>query len=285
MIKLYTDSVSYIPSDLLIEHKINVLPLSFTMDGREYAETEISNENFYSTIKKTNVVPKSKPLAIDTLEEAFEKETEQGNSVIAIFLTSKGSETYANAKKAKDKVLQKYPRANITVIDSGSVAMEEGLAVLAAAEVIERGSWLEDIVTAADDCIRHTKFMFVPKTLKYLQISGKLGKAQAMLGNALQITPLLRSKNGTIEVMEKIRLHSKAIDRMLEIYKEDIDKYGVKDVIIHHIDNIEEAMKIAERAEEIAGMEVPVCDIGPVLGANIGPGTVGIVYRTAEQIQ
>lgn len=283
MIKIFTDSTSYIPSDMLLEYNITVLPLHIIINDREILENEITNEHFYKMIRKSHHTAQTKSVQVHEIEEAFEKELQESHPIMAIFLSSKVSQTYNNACSAKENLMEKYPRASITIIDSESVAMEEGLAVLSAAEAIENGEWLEGAQKAAEETIRHTKFLFIPKTLKYLQLGGRLGKSQALLGGALNITPILHSFNGEVGLLETIRTKSRALKRIIEIFKEDVKSYGVTNVIVHHIDAFEDASKFADEVISIANIPVSICDIGPVVGANVGPGAIGIVYKTLQQ--
>jgi len=266
------------------ENDITVMPLSVTIDDKDFLETEISNDTFYKSIKEAKALPKSNPLSVDDIKNAFEKELAEGNSILAILISAKLSETYENACTAKKKLLGKYPRSNITIIDSQSGGMQEGLAVLAAAETAKSGAWLEDVVKAADSTIHHTKFIFMPETLKYLEYGGKLRRGQAIIGNALQIIPILTAANGEIAPLESVRTKSKALNRIIEIFKTDISKYGVRKIIIHHIDAIDTAQVLADQISEIASLEATICEIGAVIGANVGPGSVGIVYETIEAL-
>lgn len=284
MIKIFTDSASYLPKELQEENNITVLPFNLSVDGDEFLETEITNEKFYSVIKKTGQMAKTTPLQPEDFIAAFEKEIIEGNTIVGVFIGAKMSKTFDNANKAKTKLLAKYPRANINIVDSKSNSMQEGLAVLAAAETAKSGAWLEDVINAANNNINHTRFLFMPETLKYLEIGGRLGKAQALIGNALQITPILMTQNGEVVPRENIRTKSKALIKLMEILEEDINKYGIKKIIVHHIDCIGTAQELAEKAEEIAKVEVSICDIGPSVGANVGPGAIGIVYETIEEL-
>lgn len=282
MIKLFTDSTSYIPSDIQLEYNISILPLSIIIGDKKILETEITNEHFYKLIKKSHHAAQTKSLQVTEIQDSFEKEIQQCHAILAIFLSSKVSKTYQNACSAKDNLMKIYPKASITIIDSESVAMEEGLAVLAAAQSIKSGAWLEDAELAAKTTMQQTKFLFVPKTLKYLKLSGSLGKTQALLGGALHITPILHSADGEVGLLETVRTTSKALSRILAIFKEDMKTYGVTNIIVHHIDAFEEAAEFAKEAEDIAHIPVSICDIGPVVGANVGPGAIGIVYRTTQ---
>lgn len=284
MIKIFTDSTSYIPKEDQLANDIIVMPMTVTINDKDFLEHEISNDTFYKGIKESKTMPKSNPLSVDTIKNAFEKELKDGNTVLAILISDKVSQTYQNANTARKKLLEKYPRANITLIDSQSGGMQEGLAVLAAAEVAKSGAWLEDVIKAADENIHHTRFMFMPETLKYLEIGGKLKKAQALIGGALQITPILTTINGEITLLESVRTRSKAQSKILEIFKSDIEKYGVRKIIIHHIDAIEKAQELADLVSDVAKLEATICDIGAVIGANVGPGAIGIVYETIEEL-
>lgn len=284
MIKIFTDSTSYIPSDIQLEYGITAMPVSVIIDGKTIHETDISNDTFYALIRKNKNTPKSLALQADEIAVAFEKEVADGHTILAIMVSSKISDTYKNACTAKDKVITKYPKASITIIDSKSGGMQEGLAVLTAAQAVKDGGWLEDIIKKTDNTIRHTKFLFIPDTLKFLEIGGRISITQLLLGSALQITPILTSKNGEIIPLETIRIKDKALERMVEIFKNDVDEYGVDTVIIHHIDAIDKAVELAKQVEKIARVEVSICDIGPAIGANVGPGAIGIVYKTIEQL-
>lgn len=282
MIKLFTDSTSYIPSDIQLEYDITVLPLHVIIDDKVIPETEITNEHFYKLIRKSHHTAQTKSVQVKEIYDAFEKEVQKVNTVLAIFLSSKVSQTYENACTAKQQLLKVYPKASITVIDSESVAMEEGLAVLAAAQEVKSGVWMEGAEIAANATIQQTKFLFVPKTLKYLKLGEKLGKVQALFGGILHITPILHSADGEVGLLETVRSYPGALKRILEIFEEDIKTYGVTNIIVHHIDAFDEAMEFANEAKDIAGIPVSICDIGPVVGANVGPGAIGIVYKTTK---
>ncbi len=107
MIKIFTDSTSYVPNDIQSEFDIAVIPLTIEIDGKEIPETQISNESFYELIKKTNKIPRTKPLASEEIFHAFEVEIQKGNTIIAIFLSSKISDTYKNGCFAKEKLIEK----------------------------------------------------------------------------------------------------------------------------------------------------------------------------------
>ncbi|MEX1376149.1 MAG: DegV family protein [Eubacteriales bacterium] len=282
MIKIITDSTSYIPQDLLEKYDITVLPLSVNIDGQEYLETDMTNAGFFKMIGEMSELPKSSPPKYESILEAFEKEVSAGKSIIGVFITSVASETIQRANQAKQELLQKYPKANITIIDSMNTGMALGIVAIAAAEAYTKGAWLEDVVEAAHAAVMRNRFLFVPKNLNQLQKSGRIGKARAIIGNAIQLVPLLTSIKGEINPFEMVRTRSKAIDRMLEIMKEDMDKFGVNKVVVSHIDDPEEANILIKKIKDTLDIDADISEIGPVVGAAVGPGTIGLIYNTID---
>jgi len=284
MIKLFTDTTANIPLDLQVEYNITVFPLRIVIDGREHMESEINTSNLYKSIQKNRETPESKPLKMDFVYSAFEEEILKNNKVIAVFLSSSFSETYKNAEDAARKLRQKYPQCSITVIDSLTCGMEEGLAVLAAADKIKEGSWLEDAINAAKESKKYTRFMMMPERLRFLEFEGRVSKQQAIVGDMIHLNPIVTARDGKVELMEKSHTQHRAIERALEIMKGHIRDFGIKKLVVHHIDDFDKAMETAQKAEEIAGIEAMVTELGPGLGIRFGPGTIGLVYQTEKEI-
>ena len=282
MIKIITDSSSYIPKELLEKYEITVLSHRITMDGKEYNETELNNFSFFQKISKLSELPKANPPSYETILEAFEREVESGKYVIGVFISDKASKTMSRAKDAKEYILKKNPRAKIEIIDSKSTCMALGIVALAAAEKKEQGAWVEEVVEAAHAAVSRNRLLFAPKKLDQMAKSGKIGKAQALIGNLMQLVPLLTTVNGEIAPLETIRTRGKAIERMLEIMKQDIANYGINKVVVTHIDDIDEAIIISDKIRAEFDIEAEISEIGPAVGVSIGTGTIGLVYNTLE---
>ena len=284
MIKIITDSTSYIPHELQEKYSITVLSHCITVDGQDYYETDISNYSFYKKIQEASEWPVSNPPTYDMILEAFEKEVAAGNTVIGIFISNLTSETVQRANKAKEAALKKYPKANITVIDSKNTCMALGITALTAAETSEKGAWLEDVVEAANSTILRNRILFMPKKLDYMFKSGKISKTKAWIGDFMQLIPLITMQKGEITPLETVRTRDKAIDRMVEIMKNDVDKFGVNKVVVTHIDDIEEAKNLSEKIVGFIDVPVEISEIGPAVGVTVGPGTLGLIYNTIDTI-
>lgn len=279
-IKIVTDSTAYLSKEMMNEYGITFVPLSVAFSDESFKENEITNEYFYEKMKQSAEIPTSSQPATIDIYNLFETHIKDGNDVVAIFLSSKMSGTYSGANLAKNMILEKYPNAKIEIIDSESNCMQMGFCVMAAAKAAKEGKPIIEVALEARKIIATSRFLFVPQTLEYLRKGGRIGGASAIIGGILHIKPILTVENGVATVFDKVRTSKKAIDRMLEKFKSDIDEKGLGDIVVHHIDNEEGASMLAEKVKAITGKNVNIYPIGPIIGLHVGPGTVGIAYYT-----
>lgn len=281
-VRLVTDSTSYIPAGLREELNISVVSLSVSFETDTCKEMEISNSVFYDRMFKAGRVPTSSQPTPHDFCIVFERIVSVKDAVLGIFISSDMSGTYRTALKARDMTLVKYPDAVIEIIDSRSNCMELGFAVLAAARAARKGEPIKVVKDEAYHVMARSRFLFVPETLEYLKKGGRIGGASALLGYILQIRPILTVINGKTEVLDKVRTKAKAVQDILEMVFKDIRQKGLGEIAVHHIDCAGEGKKLAGIIGEKLSVEVPVYDIGPVIGLHVGPGTVGVVYYTRD---
>jgi DegV family protein with EDD domain len=184
--------------------------------------------------------------------------------------------------KAKEMILHEFPEARIEIMDSYTNCMAMGLQVLTAARLAHAGESFKTVLEAAVQTRNRVRFYFVPETLEYLRKGGRIGTASALLGSLLNIRPILTvdMKKGMTHLLEKARGTSKAIKRMLDLIEEDNQKYGLREIIVHHINAPEKAHQLAQALLERYSVPVSINSIGPVIGLHTGLGTVGFVYCT-----
>ena len=280
MIKLITDSTSYIPDEWLKLYDIEVVSLSVILGSESFKETEISNEDFYKKLDESEFHPTSSQPPVQTMVDVFEKHIKAGDDIAACFISSKMSGTYSTAHLAKNMLLEKYPEAKIEIVDSRSNSMQLGYAALAGAKAAKNGEDLQTVVAKMNENIEKSRFLFIPKTMEYLKRSGRLSHAAAIAASLLKIFPILTVRNGVADVFEKIRTYKKAMDAMIDEVVQDIKEKGIREIIVMHINNMEGALQLKERLAEITKIEIKIGDIGPVIGAHVGPGALGMVYYT-----
>jgi len=195
------------------------------------------------------------------------------DAVVSLHLSAEFSGTYeAAVLAAQDAPLP------VRVVDTRMVAMALGYCVLTAAETALAGGTADEVVVAAEKRAAATAGFFYVDTLEYLRRGGRIGAARALLGSALAVKPLLHLEDGRIQPLEKVRTSSRAIARLEEIAIQQAGTAEV-DVTVHHLAAAERAEAIAERLRaRIPGLrELYVGEVGPVIGAHVGPGMLAVV--------
>ncbi len=283
-IKVITDSTSYIPEYLKEEYDISVVSLSVVFGDEVIKEIDITNNEFYKKLGSSKKIPTSSQPSIEEFYQVFEENIKANKDIVGVFISSKMSGTYSTALLVKNMILEKYPEAKIELIDSRSNCMQLGYAVLAAAKAAKAGMSIKEVVKEANKNIKRSRFIFIPDTLEYLRIGGRIGTASALLGSMLQIRPILTVSNGETFALNKVRTKKRALQEIVDIFIDNINKFGLGEVIVHHINCEGEANELAK----IIGLKVKsvvnICSIGPVIGTHVGPGALGIAYYTKDEL-
>jgi DegV family protein with EDD domain len=283
-VRVITDSTSYIPPDEAEALGIRVVQLSATLDGVTRTEDEIDPESFYRAMLASPQFPTSSQPSVASIIEAMEEPVAAGDEVVAVLLSSKMSGTYETALMARDQVLARHPSAGIAVVDSLSNCMEEGFAVLAAARVADDDGTLADVVAAARKTTARTRWLFSPASLEYLRMGGRIGNARALLGTLLQVRPILTVIDGVTATVRSVRTQRRAVETIADMVASDAEAHGLVDIVVHHILAAPEAEVLAKLLGERIGRRPRVQQIGPAIGLHVGPGTLGVVYETREEL-
>ncbi|KUJ70697.1 fatty acid-binding protein DegV [Streptomyces albus subsp. albus] len=273
-VAIVTDSTAYLPPQAMERHRITSVPLTVVLGNRALEEgTEISARSVAEALQKRKSVTTSRPNP-EMFTAAYRAASEAGaTGIVSLHLSAEFSGTYDAAVLAAEQA-----PVPVRVVDSGMVAMALGFCALAAAETAESGGTLDEAVAAAEKRAEDTAAYFYVDTLDYLRRGGRIGAAQALLGSALAVKPLLELEGGRIELREKVRTASKAIARLEEIVVERAGSSPV-DIAVHHLDAGERATALAERLRaRVPGLaELYVSEVGAVIGAHTGPGLLGAV--------
>ncbi|MFE7133224.1 DegV family protein [Streptomyces sp. NPDC057638] len=273
-VAIVTDSTASVPQPAMERHGIVAVPLTVVLGDQALEEgTEISARSLAAALQKRRPVTTSRP-SPETFAAVYQRAAEAGASgIVSLHLSSELSGTYdAAVVAAKDAPVP------VRVVDTGMIAMALGFCALAAAETAGVGGTLDESVAAAEKRAAGTTAYFYVDTLDFLRRGGRIGAAQALLGSALAVKPLLRLDGGRIEPLEKVRTASRAIARLEEIAVERAGTSRV-DVAVHHLAAPERAAALAERLwERVPGLvDLHVSEVGAVIGAHTGPGLLGAV--------
>ena len=150
-----------------------------------------------------------------------------GDEVLGIFISGRMSGTFEGVARAARETAKRHPDFKYALIDSMTNCIELGWAVVAACEARDAGGNLEECVEAATHAMSSTRFIFAPESLKFLEKGGRIGKASALLGNMLNISPILTVKNGEAATFSKVRTQKKALTKMVDVFKRDVRELWV----------------------------------------------------------
>lgn len=279
-VKLVTDSTSYIDESTKNNLDIQVINLSVHFPDESFDETSVAYDYFYQKIEKDNIIPTSSQPTLGQVCETFRKIVAKGDEVLGIFISSQMSGTYESALSAKNIILEEYPQARIEIEDSKTNCMALGLQVVEAARAAQAGEAMEEVIETARSIRQRVRFYFVPATLEYLIKGGRIGGAAAIIGSMLQIRPILYVNDGVTDIFAKVRGTRKAIEKILSQLHKDAKAYGLRHLLVHHINGEKQGREIAHKLSLHYAREVPYLPIGPVIGAHVGPGAIAVVYCT-----
>lgn len=270
-----TDSTAYLPDGLADELSVRVVPLQVVLGGRSGAEgSEVTPAQVAAALAAWVPVSTSRPTPAE-FATVYREALEGGaDGVVSLHLSRELSGTWDSARLAAAEV----GAGSIRVVDSRSAAMGLGFAVLAAAEAAAKGGSREDVYAAAVGTAERTTTLFYVDTLEHLRRGGRIGAAQALLGTALSVKPILHVREGRIVPLEKVRTVSKGIAR-LEALAVAAAGDGPADVAVHHLAAAERAALLAERLRSRLPQvrQFYASEVGAVVGAHVGPGVLGVV--------
>lgn len=283
-VQILTDSTSYLGEEIRKELSIKMVSLSLSFGNESIREVDIDNERFYKMMASDGIPTSSQPSVGDLYKEMLDV-VEKGDNLCCIFLSSDMSGTFSTSQIAKRMILEKYENARIEIVDSRSNCMQLGFAVVMAARAAKAGKSLEQVKEAALETIKRSRFLFIPENLDYLKKGGRIGGASALIGNLFKIIPILTVENGKTTLLMKIRTKKNAVLAMTDKMLQDISSYDLGEIVVHHIDCLDEAKELAKVIKDKLKVNIDIMDIGPVIGLHVGPGTLGIAYYTLKAMR
>lgn len=270
-----TDSTAHLPEGFADRHAVRVVPLHVVVDDRTGLDgIDIGPTELATALSERRAVTTSRP-APDELARVYRDELAAGaDAVVSVHLSRRLSGTWESARLAAEEV----GPDRVRVIDSRSVGMGLGFAVLSAAWAAGRGADAAAVEAAAATTADRTRTFFVVETLEHLRRGGRIGAAAAMVGTALAVKPLLHVADGQIVPLEKVRTTSRALTRLVDLAAEAAGA-GRVELAVHHLAASERAAELANRLDERLPQSsgCVVSELGAVIGAHTGPGVLGVV--------
>lgn len=272
-IAIVSDTCHYLPPALAAANEIHQVSLYVHRGDEARRESELTDyDEYYRRLGSEVTLPTTSQPSIGDFLAVYEPLVDAGHEVVSIHLSGGISGTARAAEQARDQLGARADRVH--VIDSSTACGGEGLMLLAAAGAARAGEDVDGVRRRALQARARLKLWFAIDTLEYLRRGGRIGGAQAWLGTALKIKPIL-SVEYAIEPVERVRTTRRAFERMVDVLR-DCRQEGADGWVVQHIQAAREANELVARGREIFGTEpVMVSEIGPVIGTHVGPGLLG----------
>lgn len=274
MIKIIADSTNNLSSELIHQHDIRIAPIAIQFKEETYEEgINIDRSLFYAKIEDMGIIPTTSQPAPTAFARYYQQLREQGHSGLVITVTGKLSGTYDSALMAKEMV----PEAEVAVFDSASISLGTGWMVLEAARAAEAGQPLEAILRRLEHIRSSSRLFLTPATLKYLQMSGRVGRLQGALASLLNVKPIIYLEGGLLEASEKIRTRSKALERLVDLLAESFSPEVPLNAAVIHARAADEAEMVKRSIQERFRIdELLMEDLVASLAVHGGPGILGV---------
>jgi DegV family protein with EDD domain len=278
-VKIVTDSLSDITSDLAEKLGVEVVPLTVLFGHESYLDrVTITTDQFYHRLVNDTVWPTTTQPTPAAFAKVYDDLAKEADEILVITLSSKLSGTYESAMSARNLTKGK---ARIEVIDSKTVAMGLGLIVISAAEAANKGANLDQLVELVHDAMDRSHFIVYFDTLTYLAKGGRIGKAKELLGSVLSIKQILTVKDGEMAPLTRKRSLAAGMDYLYNFMT------GIPNaelMAVEHTTTPDVADKLAERLK--AGFpeeKIYRSTVSPVLGVHGGPGAIAVTVLEAAR--
>ncbi len=266
---IVTDSTTSLPDEVWERPCVRVVPLTFSFGSEEtyLDKTDISNAEFYEKLRNLPTFPTTSQPPAGAFVEAYEALHAYDN-ILTLTVSSKLSGTYGSAITAAAMV-----ERPVEVLDTRSAEMGSGLVLLEALRVLDEGGDFEEVKQTAEAAIGRCKILFAVGTLEYLEKSGRIGRAQRLLGTALDVRPVLRVEDGEVVPHKRTRGRKRQMAALLEEAKPAVEAgrplaYGYAD----------SAEPLNELIDSLGTRGRFIAQIGGVVGSHIGPGAYGLAH-------
>jgi len=274
-VAVVTDTTHYAPRALLHAHDIHEVSLYVNLGDHHERESDMPDfDAFYEQLRTLDQLPTTSQPSIGDFLEVYEPLAAGGQDIVSVHIAGGISGTPETARQAATEIAAKYPGRRVAVIDTRTACGGIGLCALAAASAAKAGGDIDAVAEHTNNAADAMKIWFAVDTLEFLKRGGRIGTAQAWLGGALKIKPIL-TIDREITPVERVRTSGRAFERMADYLKARHED-GADGWVVQHIQAPEQAEKLVERGREIFGCEpVFVGEIGPVIGTHVGPGLLG----------
>jgi len=264
-----TDSTADLPDEWRDRHGIEVVPLKVLFGKESFRDrVDMTDEQFFARLAVSSTLPTTSAPSPGEFADVYRRLARDHDGCISIHIGEQLSATAEAARVGASSV----DGFQVNVIDSQTVSMPIAFLCRVAAEC----STLEEATAEVEKRVPKARVLALLDTLRYVEMGGRVSRAQAMIGTMLDLKPLLLVAEKEIKSVDRVRTRSRAIPRMIEFFRNEMP---VEALAVVHAQAADEAEEIASQLrKELPEKEVPVGQIGCVLGTHTGPKALGLVY-------
>lgn len=284
---LATASTCDIDREWLDTHHVPFIPYTFEIDGKVYEDDcrEETRRLFYKAMRDGKT-PNTSQITTYAYYDFFKKLLQEGRPVVFADMDRAISNSFANSVTAAEQIREKYPDAELYIIDTRSITMGLCLLVRKLAELRDSGASAKEAFEFGEANGRKIAHRFLVDDLQWLRKGGRLSNASAVVGTLLMIKPLIYlPEDGTLVAWEKVHGKKKAVRELLQSVIKDVgDGKGI-DFMVGHSDCLQEGEEWKKLVEENlpGAASVSLMELGPVIGSHVGPGFLSIAYFAEER--
>jgi DegV family protein with EDD domain len=277
------DTTAYLPAEMIRDRGVELISLYVSIDGEQERESDVTDYgDFYQRLRSSTSGATTSQPSIGDFIDVWGPLVDAGREVVSIHISSAISGTFAAANQARERLIADGRGGErVHLYDSEMACGATGLCVLAATAAVAAGGGPAEAIARAKQVRETIKMWFAVDTLEYLRKGGRIGGASAWIGGALKIKPIL-TIDREITPVERVRTRARSLERLRD-YARQRHEAGADAWVVQHIQDQETADVLAADCREIYGCEPAfISEIGPVIGAHVGPGLIGVGSISTE---
>ena len=278
-VKIFCDSGSDLSHEMAAEYDITILPLISILNGVEYIDgVDLEPAAFYASMRNGDIYTTSQ-YPLDDFLKVFEEYASSGRPCLFIAFSSEISGTYSSSRIAADMMKEKYPNSRVEVYDSKCASLGCGMVVFNIAKRAAEGAGIDELLELTAWWSDHVDHIFAVDDVKYLARGGRVSKTSAFFASSLDIRPVLNVEDGKLIPIKKVRGLKKVLASMIELMRQRSIDPGEHEVWISHADAYDKVESLIEMIKnEFGTTQFVVGNIGSVIGAHAGPGTIALFF-------
>ena len=280
MLRIVTDGAGDIIPSWGKEYGIDVIPVNILFGEKSYLQgVELDNEGFYKLVDESKRIPKTSQPSPHQFVEFYRKIAQKGDTILSIHITAKLSGTYASCISAAEELKNEF---KIIPVDSELGSLGIGILCREARKMERAGKSIDEIVKYVDDVKKRSRVILTLDTLEYAKMSGRVKTLQAALASVLNVKPIAVLRDGDLKMEERVRTRKAALDRVVEMAKNEYEDRPVILAAVHARDPKSGEALLDDAKKHLNHREAILGELGISIAANLGPGTVGLIVVPAN---